>query len=92
MLRSALRYPVALLVALVVTVAIFSFMQRLISGNPLQVATDSVPVSVNIYQPPPLAQTPPQQAPQDAVAAESVAEPVMAPLSVSGVTCHLPTM
>ncbi len=79
-----LRYPVAIATSLLVTAAIFVFMHRLISGNPLQVAMDNFSVQVDIYQPPP--ESKPEPPPEDTPPPElnqPVAEPTMAPLSVS---------
>ena len=79
-----LHYPVAIVVSLVMTSAIFVFMHRLISGSPLQVDTDNLMVQVDIYQPPP--ENKPEPPPEDTPPPElnqPVAEPTMAPLSVS---------
>lgn len=79
-----MRYPVAVCVSLLVTAAIFVFMHRLISGGPLQVDMDNLMVSVDIYQPPPESQPEPEQPDTPPpVSSEPVAEPTMAPLSVS---------
>ena len=79
-----LRYPVAVAVSLLVTACIFVFMHRLISGGPLQVDTGNLMVQVDIYQPPPESEPepPPEDTPPPEVS-EPVAEPTMAPLSVS---------
>lgn len=80
----SLRYPVAIVVSIAVTAAVFVFMHKLISGSGLQVDIDSLTVSVDIYQPPPESkpEPPPEEAPPP-VSSEPVAEPTMAPLSVS---------
>lgn len=82
--KNSLRYPVAIAVSILVTVAIFSFMHRLISGNPLQIDTDNLMVSVNIYQPPPEhTPEPEKEPPPQAISDQPVTEPTMAPLSVN---------
>lgn len=71
--------------SVLVTTAIFLFMHRLISGNPLKIDTDNLVVSVDIYQPPPESkpkETPPEEAPPPPTN-QPVAEPTMAPLAVS---------
>lgn len=83
-LRDHGRYPVAIAVSVVVTAAIFIFMHKLISGTPLQVDTDNIVTSVNIYQAPPEKAPPPKDTtPPDAAPSARTAEPNMAPLSVS---------
>lgn len=82
--RDQWRYPVAVTVSVLVTVAIFLFMYRLISGSPLQIDTDNLMVSVDIYQAPPEhTPEPEQEPPPQALSDQPVAEPTMAPLSVS---------
>jgi protein TonB len=85
--KKRLRYPVAIATSVVATVAIFIFMHRLISGGPLQIDTDNLMVSVDIYQPPP-EQTPEQEdePPPQEISDQPVTEPTMAPLSVSAPT------
>lgn len=79
-----LRYLFAVAVGVLATCAVFVLMYRLIGSGPLQVETDTVFATVEIYQPPPEAPPPPpDQAPPEPVASAPVAEPVMAPLSVS---------
>ncbi len=78
----SLRYPVAIAASLVVTACIFVFMHKLISGSPLQVDTDNIVTSINIYQPPEDKPPPPPETQPDAAPAPT-AEPTMAPLSVS---------
>lgn len=71
--------------SVLVTTAIFLFMNRLISGDPLKIDTDNLVVSVDIYQPPPESkpkETPPEEAPPPP-SNQPVAEPTMAPLAVS---------
>ena len=71
--------------SVLVTTAIFLFMNRLISGDPLKIDTDYLVVSVDIYQPPPESkpkETPPEEAPPPP-SNQPVAEPTMAPLAVS---------
>ncbi|MCC7516670.1 MAG: hypothetical protein IT470_04940 [Pseudomonadales bacterium] len=87
-LRQDLRYPSAVLASLLVTVLIFLFMHRLISGDPLRIDTDNLMVSVDIYQPPPESkpQEPPPEEVPPVVNSQPVAEPTLAPLSVSAPT------
>lgn len=71
--------------SVLVTTAIFLFMNRLISGDPLKIDTDNLVVSVDIYQPPPESkpkETPPEEAPPPP-SNQPVAEPTMAPVAVS---------
>lgn len=71
--------------SVLVTTAIFLFMNRLISGDPLKIDTDNLVVSVDIYQPPPESkpkEAPPEEAPPPP-SNQPVAEPTMAPLAVS---------
>ena len=49
-IREQGRYPVAVMVSVLVTVAVFVFMHRLISGGALQIDTDNLMVSVDIYR------------------------------------------
>jgi protein TonB len=83
---TSLRYPVAIMVSVVMTTVIFIFMNKLISGSPMQVDTDNLMVSVNIYQPPPEKAPPPDEPPPKSVSNQPVAEPTMARLSVSAPT------
>jgi periplasmic protein TonB len=79
-----LRYPVAITISVLATVSIFLFMHRLISGSPLQVDTDNLMVSVDIYQPPPEhTPEPEKEPPPQAISDKPVTEPTMAPLSVN---------
>lgn len=76
---------IAVVVSVVVTTVIFLFMHRLISGDPLEIDTDNLMVSVDIYQPPPESKTqepPPEETPPPPTH-QPVAEPTMAPLAVS---------
>jgi protein TonB len=78
-----LRYPVAITISVLATVAIFLFMHRLISGGPLQIDTDDFMVSVDIYQPPPeRAQEPEKEPPPQEISDQPVTEPTMAPLTI----------
>lgn len=84
-ISSQLRYFIAISASIVATVLIFLFMFRLINGNPLKVDTGNLAVVVDIYQPPPESK-PKEPSPEEQASAPSnqpVAEPTMAPLSVS---------
>lgn len=82
-----MRYPVAIATSILATLAIFLFMHRLIGGGPLHIDTDNLMVSVNIYQPPPEhTPEPEKEPPPRTISNQPVAEPTMAPLSVSAPT------
>jgi hypothetical protein len=81
--KESLRYPAAVTASLLATAAIFVFMHKLISGGPLQIDTDNLMVSVNIYQPPEQAPEPDHEPPPESAPSEQASEPTMAPLSVS---------
>jgi TonB family protein len=80
--REYIRYPVAIVLSVLVTAAVFIFMHKLISGTPKQVDTDNIITNINIYQPPPES-PPPQNSPPPDAAPVRTAEPTMAPLSVN---------
>lgn len=80
-----IRIPIAVVCSVVMTTLIFLFMYHLISGNPLHIDTDNLAVSVDIYQPPPESkpEQPHEELQQPPPSNQPVAEPTMAPLSVS---------
>jgi protein TonB len=84
--KKSLRYPVAIVTSVLVTTAVFLFMHKLISGSPLQIDTDNLMVSVDIYQPPEDRPEPEHEPPPPEVSQQPVAEPTMARLSVSAPT------